>query len=103
MRYRIAADVELMMRLLEVAGLKSAYIPHVLVRMRLGGVTNRNLGNVIRQNIEILRALNEHQLRPALTKFVGGKLIDRARQFLLRPAPDSDDGPCSNDDDLCSR
>jgi len=59
--YRIAADYELMLRML--MGLEEAgegavrYLPRVLVRMRLGGVSNRSLRTVLRKSWEDYRAL----------------------------------------------
>lgn len=84
-QYTIAADVELMMRALEVRRLKVAYIPEVLVHMRLGGTTNKSLANVWRQNREVVQALDRHGLFRGLLRFVTGKLIHRTKQFLRRP------------------
>lgn len=43
-----AADYELMLRFLLKHGIRAAYIPAVLVRMRSGGVSNRSLGHRLR-------------------------------------------------------
>jgi glycosyltransferase involved in cell wall biosynthesis len=85
LRYRIAADAELMMRFLEVHRINALYIPEVLVHMRIGGTTNRSVGNIMRQNLEIWRALKDHGLRPSVGSFVAGKLLSRGKQFLTRP------------------
>jgi glycosyltransferase involved in cell wall biosynthesis len=85
--YPIAADMELMARLIEVHRISSRYLPEVLVHMRMGGTTNRSWSNIWRQNREIWRALHEHSLSPSLLNFVGSKLAARAQQFLSRPAP----------------
>ncbi len=82
--YRIAADMELMARLLEVHRIPGQYIPQVLVHMRMGGTTNRSLRNIVNQNREIWRALRAHRLAPSLLPFVTRKLIERARQFVRR-------------------
>ena len=84
--FKIAADVELMARYLEVARISSHYIPEVLVKMRLGGTTNRSLSNIFRQNAEIRRALSKNGLRSSLVSFVLNKLVSRAIQFVRRPA-----------------
>lgn len=84
--YKIAADVELMMRLLEVHDVNAAYLPEVLVHMRLGGETNKSIGNIIRQNQEIWRALKMHGLKPSLFRFIGGKVLSRGKQFVVRPS-----------------
>lgn len=83
--YRIAADVELMMRFLEVHRVRAKYIPTVLVKMRMGGTTNRSLTNIVKQNGEILRALRQHGLRASVVRLLGNKMVSRGLQFLVRP------------------
>jgi glycosyltransferase involved in cell wall biosynthesis len=86
LRFKIAADTELMARFLEVHRIKACYLPHVLVIMRMGGTTNRSWSNILLQNREIWRALKDHGLRPSLIGFVTRKLWSRGRQFVNRPA-----------------
>lgn len=85
LRYQIAADVELMMRFLEVHRLKTRYIPEVLVNMRMGGTTNQSIRNIIKQNREILTALREHGLRSSSMRLLGHKFFSRGMQFFARP------------------
>ncbi len=56
-RYRIAADYHFVLRLFSQPGLRVAYLPRVLVRMRVGGVSNRSLGNLVRKSREDYDAL----------------------------------------------
>ena len=60
LKYRIAADVALMMRFLEQYSIPVVYIPEILVHMRMGGKTNNSLKNIFQQNKEILNALQQH-------------------------------------------
>jgi glycosyltransferase involved in cell wall biosynthesis len=83
--FKIAADFDLMARYMEVARITSFYIPEVLVKMRLGGTTNKNLSNIIRQNVEIRQSLEKNGLKFSLTKFMILKLLSRAKQFTQRP------------------
>jgi len=83
--YRIAADVELMMRFLEVHHVRARYLPEVLVKMRMGGTTNKSLKNIAKQNGEILRALKTHGLVANPLAFFGKKIISRGKQFVTRP------------------
>jgi glycosyltransferase involved in cell wall biosynthesis len=85
--YKIAADVELMMRFMEARKIRTRYIPTVLVKMRMGGTTNRNLGNILIQNREILRALQSHGLKSSVWRLIGSKLFSRGLQFLVKPMP----------------
>jgi glycosyltransferase len=59
-RYRIAADYDSILRLLSVGKIRVAYIPEVLVRMRVGGMSNRSLRAIIRKSTEDLRALQRN-------------------------------------------
>ena len=59
-----------MMRLLEVHKLQVKYVPDVLVKMRLGGTTNKSWRNVWVQNQEVVRALQSHGLSPNLCIFL---------------------------------
>ncbi len=56
-RYRIAGDYEFMLRLFSQPGFKAIYIPRVLVKMRVGGASNRSLRNILRKSKEDLHAL----------------------------------------------
>lgn len=84
--YKLAADVELMMRLLARHHIRARYLSGVMVRMRLGGVTNKNLANVYSQNCEVMRALAAHGMRTGWLEFLVKKILARAIQFFKRPA-----------------
>lgn len=84
LRYKLAADFELLARLLANHSISSLYLHHVLVRMRLGGVTNKSLRNIIYQNLEILRAMRANGISTPLL-FPLYKLQARLVQFLQRP------------------
>jgi glycosyltransferase involved in cell wall biosynthesis len=80
--FKLAADVEFMMRYLELGDIKSVYIPHVFVRMRLGGATNQSWGNVWKQNKEIFVALNKNGVSFNPIFFWAHKIFSRARQYI---------------------
>lgn len=86
LNFKIAADVELMARFLELGRISSHYIPKVLVHMRMGGTTNRSWGNVVKQNLEIRRGLLAMGLGFSWVRFLGYKVFSKALQFVLRPA-----------------
>jgi len=81
--YKLAADVEFMMRYLERGQIRAAYIPHVLVRMRVGGVTNKNWKNIVRQNKEIFTALRKNGIPFSEIWFAANKVLSRLWQFAL--------------------
>ncbi len=59
-----AADYELMLRMLHKHRVSAAYLPDVLVKMRMGGVSNVSWGNRLRANGEDRRAWRMNGLRP---------------------------------------
>lgn len=83
--YRIAADFELMLRLFEIHHIRTAYIPEIMVEMCIGGTTNRNLKNIVLQNLEIRRALKNHSISSPLVGFIAHKCWSRFLQFIQRP------------------
>lgn len=56
-RYRIAADYDCILRLFSQPDFIAVHIPEVLVKMRLGGASNRSLKNILRKSREDLDAL----------------------------------------------
>jgi glycosyltransferase len=80
--YRIAADYEAILRWFGKGGLQLAYIPEVLVKMRVGGESNRSLGRILQKSREDYRALR--------TNDVGGvqalawKNLSKLPQFLKK-------------------
>jgi glycosyltransferase len=57
MRYRIAADYLSILQMFSQADFKSVYLPEVLVKMRLGGASNKSFKNLVRKSFEDWRAL----------------------------------------------
>lgn len=82
--YRIAADYDFMLRVLGKIEGKVVYLPRVLVKMRVGGESNRSLRNVMRKSAEDLRALRSNRVGGlgSLLLKNGSKLV----QFIRRPA-----------------
>ena len=79
--YRFASDFDLMLRFLEKYKIRSQYIPDVLVKMRMGGLTNKSLKNIWLQNKEIIKSLSEHGHRVNILKFFFFKIISRLALF----------------------
>ena len=59
-----AADYEIMLRFLLKKRLKAAYIPDVLVRMRIGGESNISFSNRLKAHLNDRKAWNVNGLRP---------------------------------------
>lgn len=58
--YRIAADYDTILRYFGKGGISAVWLPEVLVKMRVGGESNRSLGRVLRKSREDYRALRQN-------------------------------------------
>ena len=77
---RIAADYEILFRFLYKHELATLHVPKVLVRFRLGGMSNGSVRHVLKANTEVRRSwrLNGFQAPPML---VTRKLWSKVMQF----------------------
>ena len=73
-----------MMRFLEVYNIKSVYVPEIWVKMRMGGITNKNFKNIWSQNWEIIHSLKKNGLSVNPIIFFLNKIISRTIQFLKK-------------------
>ncbi|WP_016776262.1 glycosyltransferase family 2 protein [Anaerophaga thermohalophila] len=80
--YRISADYEWLLRALSVPSVKVEYLPEVMVRMRLGGLSNGSLRNVIAKSSEDLRALRQNNVGGMRALFL--KNASKLTQFVRR-------------------
>jgi glycosyltransferase involved in cell wall biosynthesis len=81
--FKIAADYDMMFRLLKVKQVKSVYRPLQVVNMRVGGESNKSIGNIIRGNLEIRRAWKKYGYRQKFLRFNFAKLFHKGRQFFV--------------------
>jgi len=77
---KLAADYELMLRVFKKYHFKSSYLSRLLVKMRLGGSTNKNWNNIIKGNVEILKAWKLNGLSAPLL-LMPYRIIKRIAQF----------------------
>lgn len=59
---RIAADYDAILRYFSDEDVRVSYLPGVMVKMRLGGESNRSLGHIIRKSREDYRALRRNKI-----------------------------------------
>lgn len=77
--YRIAADFEMLVRLLHVAGVTYTYVGRPIVRMRSGGASASGWSNSLAINREIVRACRAHGIwtgLPLMALKIPGKLLE---------------------------
>ena len=58
--FQIAADYDAILRYFGTGAITAAYLPEVLVKMRLGGASNHSLGRIIQKSREDYRALRKN-------------------------------------------
>jgi glycosyltransferase len=68
-KYKISADYKFILQLFLRSNLSWGYIPRVLVKMRMGGLSTKNFSSIISKTKEDLLALNETKVGGFLTVF----------------------------------
>ena len=61
--YKIAADFEIMLRFLEKYSISTYYIEEYIVKMRLGGESNKSIKNIKKGKNEIMHAFKENNIQ----------------------------------------
>lgn len=82
---RIAADYDFMLRCLTRPGVRVAYVPEVLVRMRLGGVSNRSMASLRDKSREDLTVMRRHRVGGWFT--LVSKNLRKLPQFFASAPP----------------
>lgn len=82
LQYRIAGDYDLILRLLSRIEGRVVYLPQVLVRMRLGGTSNRSLRHILRKSSEDYRALRTNHMGGIAA--LAWKNLSKAPQFFRK-------------------
>lgn len=85
--FQIAADYDAMLRFLAKGRIRLVYVPEVLVKMRVGGVSNRSLGRILQKSREDYRALHRNGVGGAGT--LARKNFRKITQFLKRSGSSS--------------
>jgi hypothetical protein len=81
-RYQLQSDFDLELRLFELLGIRSIYLPNTLVCMRMGGATTGSLRNILRGNLEAAQAARRHGFSGGLF-FIISKWLHRIPQYLM--------------------
>ena len=82
--YRIAADFEMVVRLLYTVGASYAYLPVVVIKMRTGGVSTRGLKSSWVLNKEIVRACRANGLKSSLPRVLL-KTPTKLMEYIRKP------------------
>jgi len=80
--YQIAADYDAILRWLWKGNISVAYVPEVLVKMRVGGESNRSLERIMKKSKEDYRALRSNNVGGLLALAL--KNMSKIPQFLKK-------------------
>jgi len=80
LNYNLAADYEFMLRIFKKHQFKAKYLKRLILKMRLGGATNKSFLNIIKGNKEIILAWKNNGLKVPL-RLMPLKIIRRILQF----------------------
>lgn len=78
--YRISADYDAMLRFLVKGNISLAYIPEVLVKMRVGGESNKSLAKILQKSREDYRAIRSYSVGGVGTLAL--KNLSKVAQFI---------------------
>ena len=80
--YKIAADYDSLMRYLYVHNIQPTYLPEILVKMRVGGESNRSLKNIFLKSLEDVRVMRKSGI-PVMSGLLG-KNVSKIPQFFSK-------------------
>jgi glycosyltransferase len=81
---KIAADYELILRFLAKRKITTYYIPEVLIKMRLGGISNGSFKNIVTKTLEDYEALKINGLHGASVLTLFFKNVSKLPQFFIK-------------------
>jgi glycosyltransferase involved in cell wall biosynthesis len=79
--FRLASDYEFMLRVFKSDLFKIKYFNRMMVKMRLGGATNKNWKNIYKGNIEVIKSWKKNHLSVPYF-FLFKRIYKRLIQFL---------------------
>ncbi len=83
LQFKSAADYEIMLRFIHRFKTSIAYLPRVIVKMRVGGVSNASLSNRIKANKEDRKAWEVNGLKPTAFTLIF-KPLSKILQFVKK-------------------
>lgn len=79
-KFRISADYDFVLRVFSNLDYKTSYLPAVLVRMNIGGVSNSSFRNIICKMVEDYNVLKKNHIGSLFT--LGCKNVRKLMQFI---------------------
>ncbi len=82
LKFKLSSDFEIMLRFIEKYKISTIYLPEPLLKMRLGGETNKSVENIFRQNKECIKAFKDNDLKVNSVMYPFYRIIPKFFQFL---------------------
>jgi glycosyltransferase len=82
-RFKIAADYDCILRLLGKHLITTYYIPKILIKMRVGGESNKSIKNLFLKSMEDIKALKKNGIGHHPTSIII-KNLSKIPQFLIK-------------------
>lgn len=79
--YKISSDYDHVVRIFRNKYIKFKYIPDIFIKMRVGGISNRSLKNIIIKTREDFEIIRKNRVGSILTVFL--KNITKIKQFYI--------------------
>ena len=79
LNYSISSDYDFMLRVLLDETLKFGYLPKIIIKMRVGGISNRNISSIMKKSIEDYRVLKKNNVGGYITLIK--KNLSKLKQF----------------------
>ena len=77
--FKIAADYDYMLRVLQTPGITLAYLDEIITKMRVGGKSNRSFSNIVRKSYEDYKILKKNKTGGLLSLLL--KNTSKVKQF----------------------
>lgn len=81
LNFSLAADFEIMLRFLDKHNISTSYLKEPLVKMRLGGETNKSYKNIFFQNLECLEAFEKNNIKVSKFFYPLFRVLPKIFQF----------------------
>ena len=80
--YMISSDYDFMLRIFKINDLKFSYMPKVITEMRVGGISNHGVKNLIRKTKEDYRTIRSNKIGGMITVIL--KNTSKIKQFFFK-------------------
>jgi len=81
-QFKISADYDYMLRLFSNPKAQSLFMDNTMINMRIGGVSNNSLKNIIRKSYEDYKALKNNNIGGLIALFI--KNFSKLTQFISK-------------------